>query len=123
MADNPPDPADLPRAPQVPRTEGVPPRPEPFLGRAAPLYGLVIGTLVYVIAYGLSIAINGRDSQASWVWDWLGFGALATLVILIAGNVLSILPRTRAFGAGLLISLGVGIIVGSGVCIALLNAG
>jgi hypothetical protein len=33
-----------------------------------------------------------------------------------------VLPRTRQFGAGLLISIAIGLIAGSGVCIALLSA-
>jgi hypothetical protein len=115
------EPGALPPAPPVQPTEGIPPPPPGFLGRWAVLYGVAAGTVVYALAYGASL-VNGTDTAGYWVFAWLGYGALATVVMLIAGNVLAIIRKTRGFGMGLLISIGVGIIAGSGVCIALLSS-
>jgi hypothetical protein len=86
------------------------------------LYGIAAGTVSYALAYGASL-LGARDRLDYWVFAWLGYGALATVAMLIAGNVLVVIRKTRGFGTGLLISIGVGIIAGSGVCIAFLNTG
>lgn len=103
--------------PPVP-LEPVPPR---FLGRAAPLYGLVAGTLAYVLAYGGAV-VGGFDEQGYWALSWLGAGALVSVPVFLVGLTLTIIAHTRAFGAGVLISIGFGLIVGSGVCIAVLSS-
>ena len=48
-------------------------------------------------------------------------GGAATVIVLIACVVLVVNARTRAFGAGLGIAVGAGILCGGGVCVALLG--
>lgn len=116
-------PGGLPPAPQVPPTAGAPTTPPQFLGRFALLYGMGIGTLVYVIGYALSFLDGSADQgQGYWAFAWLAIGFGLSFVLLLIGIVLVVLPRTRQFGAGLLISIAIGLIAGSGVCIALLSA-
>jgi len=112
-------PPELPSAPQVSPTEGAPATPG-WLGRSAPLVGIGVGLLLYAVAYGLTLT-GGRDDQGYWAIGFLVFGALASVILFIAGLVLTILQRTRGFGAGLLISIAIGVLVGGGVCIALLR--
>ena len=112
-------PPELPSAPQVSPTEGAP-APPGWLGRSAPLVGIGVGLLLYLVAYGLSFT-SGRDDQGYWAIGFVLLGFLASVVLFIAGLVLTILQRTRGFGAGLLISIAIGVLVGGGVCIALLR--
>ena len=98
--------------------EPVQPR---FLGQAAPLYGLVAGTLVYVLGYALAVA-GGYDQQGYWALGWIAAGFLVSVLVFLIGLPMTIIARTRAFGAGLLISMAIGLIVGSGVCIVLLGS-
>jgi hypothetical protein len=115
-----PGPDQLPPAPPVAPTAGLPEQPR-FLGRAAPLYGLVAGTLVYALGYALALA-TGYDQQGYWALGWIAAGLLVTVVVFLIGLPMTIIARTRGFGAGLLISMAIGLIVGSGVCIALLSS-
>jgi hypothetical protein len=45
-----------------------------------------------------------------------------TLAALVIGITLVSIPFTRRFGAGLLISVAVGIVVGNGACVAVLSS-
>jgi hypothetical protein len=109
----------MPPMPSMPPVPVGPPAPR-FLGRAAPLYGLAAGTLAYVLGYGLAVA-SGFDQQGYWALGWIAAGFLVSVVVFLLGLPLTIITRTRAFGAGVLISMAIGLIVGSGVCIALLS--
>ncbi len=114
-------PPELPSAPQVSPTEGAP-APPGWLGRSAPLVGIGVGLLLYLVAYGLSFSFTGgRDDQGYWAIGFVLLGFVASVVLFIPGLVLTILQRTRGFGAGLLISIAIGLLVGGGVCIALLR--
>jgi len=104
----------------MPPVTPIPEAPR-FLGRAAPLYGLVAGTLAYVLGYGIAVA-SGYDDEGYWVLGWLGAGFGVSVIVFLAGLPLTIIARTRAFGAGVLISMAIGLIAGSGVCIALLSS-
>jgi hypothetical protein len=107
----------------VPPTAGAPTTPPQFLGRFAIFYGMGIGTLVYVIGYALSFLGGGTDQgQGYWAFAWLAAGVGISFLLFLVGVVLTVLPRSRQFGAGLLISIAIGLIAGSGVCIALLSA-
>jgi hypothetical protein len=101
-----------PLAPMVPE----PPR---FLGRFAVLYGMGLGTLCFAVGFAVSLAALGGDQQ-TWFFTWGLIAVLVTIVVLAAGITCIVMPRTRGFGAGLLISLAIGIIVGNGACIAIL---
>jgi hypothetical protein len=115
-----PEPGRLPPAPPVAPTAGQPEQPR-FLGRAAPLYGLVAGIVVYALGYTVALA-TGYDQQGYWALGWIAAGFLVSVVVLLIGLPMTIVVRTRGFGAGLLISMAIGLIVGSGVCIALLSS-
>jgi hypothetical protein len=87
------------------------------------LWGIGIGTVVYIIGYALSFLDGGADQgQGYWAFAWLSIGIGVSFLLFLIGLVLTILARTRLFGAGLLISIAIGLIAGSGVCIALLSA-
>jgi hypothetical protein len=70
----------------------------------------------------LSFLTGQSQGQGYWAFAWLAIGFGISFVLMLVGIVLTVLPRTRQFGAGLLISIAIGLIAGSGVCIALLSA-
>ncbi|MDQ4503307.1 hypothetical protein [Sinomonas sp. ASV322] len=55
-------------------------------------------------------------SAASGAWSLLPFA-----VYLVGAIVLAVRPVTSRFGAGLLLAIGVWVLIGAGVCVALLN--
>lgn len=112
----------LPPAPEVPPDAGAPTTIPQFLGRFALLYGMGIGTVVYVVGYALSFLTGQSQGQGYWAFAWLAIGFGISFVLMLVGIVLTVLARTRQFGAGLLISIAIGLIAGSGVCVALLSA-
>jgi hypothetical protein len=138
----PPDDQD-PAQPQPPATPPPPPSPPAFppppppapplqpgelagpapgwLGRKAPLVGIGAGLILFALGYTLSFA-GGADEQGYWLLGLLASGFLVTVILLIAGITLTVIKHTRAFGAGLLISIGIGVLVGGGVCFAALAA-
>ena len=98
------------------------PEPQRFLGRFALLYGMGVGTLCYAIGFAVSLpALGSSDDMMSWFGVWILIAVIVTLGVLFAGVTCVSIQRTRAFGAGLLISLAIGIIVGNGACFAVLS--
>jgi len=63
--------------------------------------------------------VNG---MLTWFGTWVQVAAFVTLAALVIGITLVSIPFTRRFGAGLLISVAVGIVVGNGACIAVLSS-
>jgi hypothetical protein len=117
--------SETPPAPPLPPAPALPPQPQPprFLGQFALLYGLGLGTLVYAIGYGLAVAgSGGLNSDGSWALAWLAVELAITVLVVVGGITLTVIGYTRAFGSGVLISLAMGLIVGNGVCIALLSS-
>ena len=98
------------------------PEPPRFLGRFAVLYGTGLGTLCYAIGFAGSL-LALRQDQGTWFFTWGLIAVLVTIAVLAAGITCVVIQRTRGFGAGLLISLAIGIIVGNGACIAILANG
>jgi len=96
------------------------PEPTPFLGRYAVLYGMGLGTVVYAVGFGLSLTALGGDRLA-WFGTWAVIAGIVTLGVLAGGIVCVSIRRTRSFGAGLLISLAIGLFVGNGACIAIVS--
>lgn len=79
--------------------------------------GIVIAALVLAGSVLLLFAAGGTAG------DWAAAVALgAPVLLLVAGFVLALIPRTSRTGAGLLIGFGGGILVAGGLCIALLTA-
>lgn len=112
----------FPQAPRLSPTEPAPEQPR-WLGPYAPLIGGGVGTLLYAITFGLSVALaGGVNSDGYWVIGYFVFAVGLSVVLFTAGIVLVAIQRTRAFGAGLLISIAIGAIVGGGVCVAVLTA-
>jgi hypothetical protein len=79
------------------------------------------GVLLYTIGYGIALS-GGVDDGGYFALGLLVAGFFVSVVLAIAGIVLTIIKHTRAFGAGLLISMAVGVLCGGGVCVALLTA-
>jgi hypothetical protein len=95
--------------------------PDPgWLGRKAPLVGIGAGLALFALGYALALVAGGVDDQGYWLLGLLASGFLVTLILLIAGITLTVIKHTRAFGAGLLISIAVGVLAGGGVCFAVL---
>jgi len=140
MPASPPPPPDLPSAPPppglppAPPPPGLPPAPPPpGLPPAPPLSGgegppgsrnlrpAIIGGVVGLAIYGLHIALSFAASsgdQTSVLISLFAGIILLTIVLMVAGIVLVIIPRTRMFAVGLLIAIAIGAFVDSGVCIA-----
>jgi hypothetical protein len=98
----------------------MPREPRRFLGRFAMVYGIGLGTLCYAIGFGASLAALHGDTT-TWFGTWVQVAAFVTLAALVVGITLVSIPFTRPFGAGLLISVAIGIVVGNGACIAVLS--
>lgn len=116
-----------PPAPPLGAYEVIPPPPG-WLGRRALPIGLASGTGLYVLGYALSL-LGGFSSRGSGDYEPAvgGFlviiaGVLITLVLLLAGVILAAIQRTRMFGAGMLISVSIGVLCGGGICVAILTA-
>jgi hypothetical protein len=108
--------------PPPPPVDPEPPQPPRFLGRHALLYGMGFGTLCYAVGFGVSLAaLGGTNDTMNWFGTWVLIAIIVTLGVLFAGITCVSVLQTRAFGAGLLISLAIGIIVGNGACIAVLT--
>lgn len=90
------------------------------------LIGLGAGFVLYalILAFSVLIGLDGQgyDDQGYWALNLIGFMLVVTLLVLIAGLVMVFMPKTRKLGAGLLISIAVGLFVDGGTCVALLAA-
>jgi hypothetical protein len=128
----PPPPPSPPPLPPPPPPPAFPPPPAPslqpgelagpdpgWLGRKAPFVGIGAGLALFALGYALSLA-GGTDDQGYWLLGLLVSGFLVTVILSIAGLTLTVIKHTRAFGAGLLISVAIGVLIGGGVCVAVL---
>ncbi|GAB2880500.1 hypothetical protein [Nocardioides pacificus] len=71
--------------------------------------------------FASSYGSEGDSFTGSWVFGVLvGAAALAPLVLAV---VLLVRPRTRQAGAGLVMGLAIGMVVGSGICASALVPG
>lgn len=91
------------------------------------LYGLGAGTVLYLLGYLIAALVTFAEPdeysrQLTALASSVVAGGLASLVVLVAAIVLIIIGRTRAFGAGLAISMAIGVLCGGGVCTTLLFA-
>jgi hypothetical protein len=128
--------SELPSAPPPPEepAPGVQPQytvpPDSanrWLGRHAMLYGIAAGMVLYLSGYVVTaiLSLNQADRpnvQATALTVSFYTGGIATLLVLGTAVVLLIIPRTRAFGSGLVISMAIGVLCGGGVCTALVLA-
>lgn len=96
-----------------------------WLGRHAVFYGMGAGMLVYLVAY-ISTTVLALTEPNSYDRGFVALAAsfvssgIATLVVLIAAIALMVIRRTQPFGAGMAISIAIGVLCGGGVCTALL---
>jgi hypothetical protein len=108
MSPGDPDDPDGARDPTPSQPAGQPRRPR---GGGSVTLGIVAGI---VGLFGLYFAL-AMLAGPGWIT------ALLPIVVYVIGSVLlAVRPRTARFGAGLLIGLGVWLLVGGGVCIAIL---
>ncbi|MBX6750496.1 MAG: hypothetical protein IRY85_12645 [Micromonosporaceae bacterium] len=93
-------------------------------GPQAILYGLGAGMAIYLLAYIATVAFTfaepsrGERGVAALAASFVS-GGIATGVVLVASIVLMAIRRTRIFGAGMVISIALGVLCGGGVCTAL----
>lgn len=98
-----------------PLMQPVDPLP-PNHSRGALLLGVLIG-VVYLAGY---VALNMSAPFAESTFR----GALLiapVVVLLVAAIVLTSIPRTRSLGTGLMISMGIALLGGAGLCFALVG--
>lgn len=111
----------LPVAPPVSEPEHGPyPSPDQVTSSRPPYASLAVGLLLYAIVAGYMIA-NGMDKQG---YNSLGYFVaivFLSMMLFIAGIATVVSPRSRHTGAGLLISVAIGIIVDGGVCVGLIS--
>jgi predicted lipid-binding transport protein (Tim44 family) len=118
MSDPPPpvpqdEPAHEPeRQPQVP----APParQPQPQRGGGSVVLGILIGVLFIAALIGLSILL------APIVPYFVLPALVLFLAYVVVAGVLSGRRATARFGAGLFIAVGVSVLVGAGVCVAVI---
>lgn len=118
MADTPPPPpaGPPPGPPSPPPPYDYGPPPPPRSGGSIWL-GIGIGIGIVALLWLSSIALSNSSAFEVVILVWLAM----PLIMLIAGIVLIVLPRTRRTGAGILISMGAAVLIGGGVCVALLT--
>jgi hypothetical protein len=118
--------SDPPHEP--PRLPGAPPVANSELASAVStsnrplLLGLGIGFALYLAVLGFTVLADS-DSQGYWTIGLVVWVAMLSVLMFVAGLVLTIIERTRKFGIGLLISIGAGLLVDGGACVALLARG
>ncbi len=88
-----------------------PPRPP----RSMRTLGMVVG-VGYVVAV---VALNLIFPALVVTGGLFLFGPLVAL--LVTAIVLAIIPRTASFGAGLLLSFGISLLIGAGICAVLVS--
>ncbi|WP_460989928.1 hypothetical protein [Sinomonas soli] len=76
--------------------------------------GLFAGIGALALLFGLSVALG----SIRWVPGYIGF--LLFLAYVAGAIVLTVRPATMRFGAGLLMAIGAWILIGAGLCVALL---
>lgn len=76
--------------------------------------GLFAGIGALALLFGLSVALT----SIRWVPGFIGF--LLFLGYVAGAIVLTVRPATMRFGAGLLIAIGAWILIGAGLCVAVL---
>jgi hypothetical protein len=107
-ADNPPQPPDQPPPYEPPPDQSA---PRPPGGGAFLALGIIAGFVVLYLVYLALVFLAGP----SWA------AAFAPVILFLAvAIVLTVRPRTRMFGTGLLIGLGVWVLLGGALCIPLL---
>lgn len=116
VPDAPSTPPELPAAPPLEAGQAASSE-RPALAR--PIWGVVVGVVLYLAAYGLVLG-QGIDTADYWAINYAVSGFLLTVALLVAGVILTVIRRTRGFGAGMLISVAIGVLGGGGVCVALL---
>jgi hypothetical protein len=96
-----------------PPTSPGAPQPARPPGRRELWYGIGVGLFACLVLPFLGLV--GADALGIF-----GVGLLTPLAVLVAGVVLTIPDRTRQWGIGLLIGFLVSLILGAGVCVAIL---
>jgi hypothetical protein len=99
----------------------LPPPPQPSAARApraggSVLLGIVAGVLFIGVFVGLGFLLAASVPAVGGFLLWI-----PPLVCLVAGIVLTAMPRTTRFGAGLLIGFGIALLASAGVCVALIT--
>jgi hypothetical protein len=104
------------REPWTPPPGGSPfPAPAP---RRPIARHLLLGTLLGLVAgIGLPLVALRLDGMAGGTGGLFALGFVVPLGLAIA---LTVVPRTRLLGAGMFIGFGAALVVGAGVCVALL---
>lgn len=100
-----------PTAPGYPQAASIDTGPSRLTGVGVGCGGLLL-TVVALVVIG----------NQNWLGPSAGLVALLPLGLLIAGIVFTAQERTRRFGTGLLISVGVAVLIAGGSCLALLAA-
>lgn len=98
--------------PQPPEQEPL--GPPPPRGGGSVVLGIVVGVVFFAGIVGLSLVTL---SSAAIAW----LPASLVLAYLVVAIVLAARRRTARFGAGLAIAIGIALLIGAGLCVALLS--
>lgn len=101
---------------QFPPPPPPPPRPPEPRRRGNSIWvGLVSGMLVLGL-FGAAAAALPLAAWSNGAFYWLPF-----LAYLVAAVILAARPTTSRFGGGLLLAIGGWLVIGAGLCVALLT--
>jgi hypothetical protein len=80
------------------------------------LLGIVGGVLFFAVLTGLTVLLTPVVPWFSTAWFVLPIAYLVVAAVLMGR------PATSRLGSGLLIALGVSVLLGAGVCVALVSS-
>jgi hypothetical protein len=113
----PPEPPKPPEPAQFPQPSSCETGPAQGRSGGSLLRGLLTGTFVYVAVPALSL-LGGTQGGYFGIF-WIVLEIVVTIVVIFAGIGMVANRDTRLTGAGVFLSLALGIIVTNGVCIGL----
>jgi hypothetical protein len=83
--------------------------------------GIVAGLILYAIGFLVS-SLTTRELDGNAAVSLFFALVFTTPILLLVGIVLVAIPRTRMGGAGLLLSVSVGVLCFGGVCVAVVQS-
>lgn len=122
----PPPPGSMPPSavppppPPPPPPPSFPPPPAAPRGGGSIWLGIAIGLGGSALFYGLYAWLRALlpDPVAN-VLDWVA--GVWPLALFVAGVVMAVIRKTTRTGAGILLSFGVAVLIGGGLCVALIS--
>lgn len=101
----------------------VPPPPGRPIRTRSVLLGILTPVVLFSALNGIAALMvpQGEDAAINAFFVYLPIGIVVLSVLTLVGGVLMIVLGDRGFGIGLLCGWALGVIVGGGVCLAVLG--